>query len=61
MKNKNENASSAEDKESKTSSVEVGDEKVVETTFAFTQYNIAIKAKSREEAEEKLKEILNKK
>ena len=53
MKNKNE--------ESKTSSVEVGDEKVVETTFAFTQYNIAIKAKSREEAEEKLKEILNKK
>lgn len=46
---------------SKTSSVEVGEEKVVETTFAFTQYNIAIKAQSREEAEEKLKEILNKK
>ena len=47
--------------ETKPSNVEVGDEKVKEITFTFSEYDIAITAKNREEAEEKLPEILNKK
>jgi len=45
-------------KEEKVSSEEL---KVVEETYCFPEYSISIQAKSQEEAEKKLKEILKEK
>jgi hypothetical protein len=48
------------EKEKKPEKVSSEEQKVAEEIFCFPDYGISIKAKSREEAEEKLKDYLKK-
>jgi len=48
------------EKEKKIGKVSSEEPKVAEEIYCFPDYGISIKAKSREEAEKKLKEILEK-